>query len=66
MLKFEFVQPGEFDDPWYEVTDDENDVVGGIYFLDGIWWWSDSGECYLDAKTMCDVADKLNQLNGAK
>lgn len=62
MLQFEFIQPGEFDDPWYEVTDN-NYEIGGIYFLGVRWWWSDSGECYLGAKELKEIEDKLNQLN---
>jgi len=68
--RFEFVQPGEFEDPYYEVSiwaeEDEEYVCAGLLaFCEKRW----SFECYqtdiyaLDSWDLREIADKLDSLN---
>ena len=74
-LGFEFIQPGEFGDPYYnvrmwEVDDHEYVAVGMIRYYGGQWCFSQYDidgwpiDAYtVDASDLREIADKLDQLN---
>jgi len=74
-LRFEFIQPGEFDDPYYnvwmwEADDHEYVVVGAIEYYCGQWCFSqyDVNGWPIDvyvfaANELREIADKLDSLN---
>lgn len=66
MLRFEFIQPGEFDDPEYFVNDADNDHVGYIYFIDGEWLFTTANDWCLSYDYFDEISAKLKQLNGVK
>lgn len=64
MLKFEFVQHSEFDDPEYYITDDEDgEYVGFIYYLDGGWMFMSSASWGIGFGYLLRVVNKINELN---
>lgn len=63
MLKFEFVQPGEFEDPRYEVIQNKIQTLGGIVFDGEHWTYDDYSYFYLDSGDMDEISAKLKQLN---
>lgn len=73
--RYEFIQPGEFGDPYYnvrmwEVNDHEYVVVGTIEYYRGRWYFSPYdidgwpiNPYTVDAYELREIADKLDQLN---
>ena len=62
MLRFEFVQDGEFEDPQYYIYDDEdNEYVGFIYYNEG-WLFNSSNTWGLSYGFLRDISDKLEYL----
>ena len=61
MLKFEFVQPGEFEEPCYEATY-EGDCLGYMVFGNN-WKYEDGGSFRIPSNGLRSLAEKLEQLN---
>ncbi len=66
MLKFDFVQPGEFDDPFYLVSDNDDDIAE-LTYDEGFWtlyylYW----DFFLSSNHLDQISAKLKQLNGVK
>lgn len=63
MLKFEFVQPGEFANPFYEIFSNKK-ITGTLTYMNGQWGleWN----CYwYNAKDMMQISFKAAELNRA-
>lgn len=76
MLKFEFMQPGEFDDPHYDVADNDvmtesgnghkiNRSIGSIEYFEVVEQWKISfcDDIVYDSSALLDIAKKLDELN---
>lgn len=65
MLQFKFIQPSEFDDPFYMLTLGEEDVAK-IIFNQGEWVLDRIYENFcLTSGALLDISAKLKQLNEA-
>ena len=67
MLKYEFVQGGEFDNPQYEVIffNDSGDeyVAGYLYYSNGYWNYADHNEYGLPAHLMIEIGNKMKEFD---
>lgn len=65
MLKFEFIQPGEFGNPYYGIVNKNKLTGGSLYFHIKSKQWSFSWEIHrgLTAESLREIADKLDELN---
>lgn len=63
MLKFEFVQGGEFDNPKHDVIDDDGEWVGYIYYDGGGWLFTPSRKWGLYSGCLTTIASKLEELD---
>lgn len=62
MLKFEFVQPGEFDDPYYSVIFQDMEIAKIIFYKG--YWKCKYDSIFVIAQHDCiSVGKKLTQLN---
>lgn len=61
-IKFEFIQPSEFEDPYYDVIID-NDCCGNIGYQNGRWLGSVQDDYLYDAVIFHAIANKIDQLN---
>ena len=70
MLKFEFVQPGEFEEPYYAVSEfdtktDSIQEIGRIEHFDYEWLYADNGSFVFAPKGLIGISNKINELNQA-
>ena len=66
MLKYEFVQGGEFDRPQYQVifyNEVREYLVGYLYFSGGYWNYTDYGAYGLPAHLMIEIGNKMNEFD---
>jgi len=66
MLKYEFVQGGEFDRPQYQVifyNEVREYLVGYLYFSGGYWNYSDYGQYGLPAHLMIEIGEKMEEFD---
>ena len=65
MLKFEFVQDGEFDDPYYRVRNRHGVTAGEIYWhiKSRIWAVRFDYEGGLQYQTLDEISQKIKELN---
>lgn len=69
MLSFEFVQPSEFEDPYYSIIEDgevygDDGEIGVLVFDEvGKWFVRFRNGWIHDSDTLITVAAKLRQLN---
>jgi hypothetical protein len=66
MLKYEFVQGGEFSDPQYEVifyNEVDEYPVGYLYFSDGNWNYADHNDYGLPAHLMIEIGKKMKEFD---
>lgn len=59
MVTFEFVQPGEFEDPYYKVID--NKLIAIIFFYDE--WKLDYISAAISSDQIDQIIAKIKQLN---
>lgn len=67
MLKFEFVQPGEFDLPYYSIKNKCGNIGGELFYhlKHKIWAFMFYSERGLTSDSLEQIAAKLKQLNQA-
>lgn len=66
MLKYEFVQGGEFNDPQYEVIfyeEVDEYPVGYLYFKGGNWNYADYNRYGLPAHLMIEIGNKMKEFD---
>lgn len=61
-IEFDFVQPGEFDDPYYDFRLDGK-FFGDIRCVDGLWQGALRDDYRYGAGIFSHVAEKIDQLN---
>ena len=61
MLEFEFIQPGEFEDPYYNVIHD-GDIIAYLYFKKDLWRVNFSDEWWLESGILPDISDMIDKL----
>lgn len=61
MLKFEYVQDGEYKDPYYQIEIEEV-IAGGIEYFNGEWGL-DWIYGLLTSETLDKISEKIKQLN---
>lgn len=61
MLKFEFVQPGEFEDPYYEIVKNGKKTGTMTYFNEQ--WGLNYAYYWHNAKDMMQISFKAAELN---
>ena len=64
MLKYEFVQGGEFSDPQYDVrflfSSGKDKIMGYLYYKGGNWNFAGEG---LPAHLMIEIGNKMNEFD---
>ena len=67
MLKYEFVQVGEFNDTQYDVrflfSNGKDESMGYLYFKGGNWNFAGAGEYGLPAHLMIEIGNKMKELD---
>lgn len=63
MLRFKFVQDGEFCDPIYKVIHENGDSIGELVLDNGLWY----GELYSSCghRIFSEISEKIKELNEA-
>lgn len=65
MLRFEYVQYGEFHDPEYKIRDDEdNEYIGYLYYNE-TWLFTSDGTWGLSWEYLNEISDKLKELKAS-
>ncbi len=66
MISYEFVQPSEFEDPYYEIIDDEDgEIIGTIFFGNLAWHGRLDGEFGFCDDIFISIGMKIKQLNNS-
>lgn len=66
MLKYEFAQGGEFDNPQYQViffNETDEYEVGYLYFAGGYWNYANHYQYGLPAHLMIEIGEKMKEFN---
>ena len=66
MLKYEFVQGGEFDNPQYNVifyNEIDEYLAGYLYYSNGYWNYADYNRYGLPAHLMIEIGEKMEELD---
>jgi hypothetical protein len=66
MLKYEFLQGGEFSDHQYDViffNEIDEYPIGYLYFSGGNWNYADYGQYGLPSGLMIEIANKMEEFD---
>jgi len=67
MLKYNFVQGGEFSDPRYDVrflfSSGKDEIMGYLYFKGDNWNFAGEGEYGLPAHLMIEIGKKMEEFD---
>lgn len=63
MLKFEFIQLDEFDDPEYDVIDELDGEVVGFICFNCYWLFTSINSWGLSSCDLIDIAAKIDELD---